>query len=325
MAGPTFGFSTIGADRNVNVGTSELNGLVGITPVYDGGTIVFENGGNSNAEAVFELGNNLDQDFDEMNVRIDSVAGGDDGVLEIENRQVLFDGIATTDDPVEVIVGCSRDVVEEELAGTTVTFRIDAFASGVSITDALVTVQGVTYDCEEDSVERVEQKPGDTESNSITFDSSNAFVDGSRQGTDNVSVEFSFTSNYDSLVITALEIRSTSRDETIGLENPGQGQGGNAEVLVESNDQTGTITTGNNDIIRFGDGGIRLSDNVSVGAGSDATVTLQEFRNADKTNEALDMGGENVTVVLYFVEDANNDLTDDAFKFELINLQSKPE
>lgn len=311
MVGPSFGFATIAADRPMSVTTADdPYGLLGIDIVYGGDEIWYDDGGSgsANEEVVLRLENNFGDDIDFLDVQIASIDGVDDSTLVIENRQDLFDGIESGEGPADVILECSRDVAAQS-DGTAVTFQIDATSSSIAVTEKTVVVTDVRFDCDEDDVDRVDQEPGipSDEVDDIDFDStSDAFV------FDDYGVEFTFTNaGDDPLTITALEIRDTSVDVAVGLDN-----GGNNEVEIDSDGQTGAINAGGgNQQLRFGDGGVELDQPVTVASGSSATTTMQDFEEADSGRDRLNMEGEDVYVVLYF------DGGQDAVMFELTDLQ----
>jgi len=311
MIGPTFGFATIGADRSVSVSTAEdPDGLLGIETVYDGSEIVYDDGdGTSNDESVVTVANNLGSDITDFDVQLVSIDGVSDGVLGVENRQDLFDGIGTNDSPIPVILECTRDE-QAQSDGADVALRLNAIADSVSVTEKTVVVPGVSVDCDEDDVDRVEQEPGTPVDDAATVELDDAFASAPRGNTAGT-VTFVFT-NTDSGVLTieALEIRSSSQAATIGLDKPGN----QAQVRVDSGDTTGEISS--SQVVRFGDGGVRTDGPVPVAVGDTAEITMENFVDIDSTgNQGLDMAGEDVTVVLYFEGDQP------AIAFELNDLR----
>ncbi|MCU4974387.1 polymer-forming cytoskeletal protein [Halobacteria archaeon AArc-m2/3/4] len=130
LVGPTFGFSSIAADRGVGVSVSQENGLVGLEPREN---IQEINRGNS--RVVGEIGNNVDGTM-ELTVSVEQAPlqiTNEDELATLESGQtrdveVACDGQGKGDGPITIIVD------------------IAVVSSGVTIEQASMDVP-VSYNC----------------------------------------------------------------------------------------------------------------------------------------------------------------------------------
>lgn len=309
MLAPSFGFSTVASDRGVQISTAENDrAFLGVDDVYGGGEIVY-NGGTT-IEPALELTNRLGTDADTVDVQIESVQGYEDNTLDIANHADLFDGLEDGE-TVTVELECSRDVeAETDEAGTTVEFSVNALGESASVTDLSVSVSNVRFDCEEDDIDRVDPEPGvpENETNAPLGDYG-AF---SERGSGNSMVWFDFTNEDDqALTIEAIEIRSTSKDDVVGIDAGGNDEG---EIRVDGEDTTVFSSGQGNQALRVGDGGAKTDETVPVGTGQTGSVKLGDF-NKGSINDRAEMVGTDVTIVLYFEEEDQ-----DAVRYDLTNI-----
>jgi len=130
MAGPTFGFSTIAADRGVatDVANDQANALLGIDTV--GGMVTLPNG---DTRSVGTVSNNFGEDTINVGAEVVNVEGADASV--VETKAV---GEVSVGSPEEIVVTCGN--TDEDLGERNVTFAATGEGSSVLVQSASFTV-----------------------------------------------------------------------------------------------------------------------------------------------------------------------------------------
>ena len=261
MAGPAFGFSSLAADRGVNVDTAEnQHALLGVVDSYDGDLITNHPPGQPDEIAeVIELTNNANSDFTAVDVEVDGIVGDDDAVLEVVDAP---SSLSATDEDVPVELGCSG--ITEGDGQTDVSLRIDAIGSPLSITDMIVVIEDVQYDCRED---------GSAPPAEFTYVSGSATTEGS-----DLTFEFE---NVGQEAITLDEVGVSSdiagadkilnRDGNIVVINPKDGVDGSVnedDGWQGSYEADGTL--------------IAFDESPEIDSGAKATVTIEAFGTVER-------------------------------------------
>lgn len=300
LAGPTFGYQTIGADRSVNadVAADEADALLGLEAAYDGTQIEYSEGQGFwqddtyvNA-TVATVTNNVDEAL-AVSAEVAAVdwGGNDDRVLDVANQGEFVNPVGP-DGTQDLVLSCSGDVTGTA-PDATVWLSVEASGSDVSIDREPYPVTGVSFDCEGSS----SPGDGDPPTDPVPIDDPQIHLtagSASSGGIGGSSVTFPLENTGDSPVrITGVQVSDAGPATRIQYDaffwsGP--------EVDVGSNDQ-GTVDVADG-ISIGGDGpSYDFDDNATLTAGEAPTVTLESFR--DGSDGFVNMSGETVTLVLY--------------------------
>lgn len=294
LAGPTFGFASVAADRGILVDTApDDQALLGIEVTYDDEEVSNTPLPQANVEPeILELTNRFGTDIDEVDISVTDVDNEEDNTLEIANRGALLGGIDEDEtEPVEL--GCSGDVTASGTTDVTVTIS-QATSSDISLSDKLVTITEVQYDCETDD----DGGDGEPEAAEPIEETDIELVGTDLQGDRNSVVVFDVENQGESVTVTGIEARDTSSNaEQIN-------DGGNLEVVISIDDETvGELNrNGGNRVIEIGGPQYDLDQDAQIEEKKTASFTLSRFQasGSGQSGGNIDMTGEDVDIVLYF-------------------------
>lgn len=296
---PSGAFESLSAERGVGVETAAEEGdaLLGLESNYDGTQIQYESGGWFGSDTdvsaeVATVANNADVEWTAVSVEVDSVTWADrssDRILRVADAP---DALSPTETGA-IELECSRAVTGN---ANDATVALDITADGsdapVSVDRRAFPVSGVAFDCEG------EDDPGTappTDPIPIA-DIDELQLDGTptaEQGpltsqTSRVTFGLEYTGDQ-SVTVTTAQIKSTSstatRVETILSNDPEIDISATADGYFDAEQG---ITIGNT--------AYPLEQDATLGSGTSAEITLQEFREGGEWTR-VSMSGETVTVV----------------------------
>ncbi|WP_435552330.1 hypothetical protein [Natrinema sp. CGMCC1.2065] len=297
MSGPTFGFSTIAADRatQVSVAGSE-NALVGIDGNYYDGTTKISNKGQGTDADVVQLTNNLNADISRVDVEITAVQDNNSGnnlsgLFTVSNRIDLYENGIQQNNQKEVTLACSGEVEAKGQADVTITL-VQAKGGNVTVEDRPITVTGVDFDC----------KSSDTGGGDPTQEYEQI------ENTDLEITAQTVSGNQNSVVIYNLKNTGEEADTVTHIEirepsgyadRVDAKKGNELEIDIGGTTQGSLNAGGNKAGIEIRGGSYELDTSATIGAGETATFTLDEFTSG-KNGNAVDMSGQNVEIILDF-------------------------
>lgn len=300
LAGPTFGYQTIGADRSVNadVAADEADALLGLEAVYDGTQIEYSEGQGFwqddtyvNA-TVATVTNNVDEAL-AVSAEVAAVdwGGNDDRVLDVANQGEFANPVAP-DGTQDLVLSCSGDVTGTA-PDATVWLSVEASGSDVSIDREPYPVTGVSFDCEGSS----SPGDGDPPTDPVPIDDPDVSLEASNPT--------AVGEDWWGLIPpsrVAFELQN-SGSQPVTVTDIHVSDAGSATLIEQQGDEV--------DVTGDASGGLGVDDGISVGpdaprydfdqnatfsGGDTATVTVGRFQGS---GGQIDMNGESVTLVLY--------------------------
>ncbi|QSX00377.1 hypothetical protein [Haloterrigena alkaliphila] len=314
MVGPAFGITSLTADRSMQVSAADTpaTAYLGISDrnpseINRSCTYFITNSCDSNEVETIDLENNVDVSFNTVTVEVASVTGADDSILRVANDAELTE-LDPEDPPQSVKLECGKG--GGTATDTEVTLLLNAAGPEVSVAEATHTVDGISYDCDEDDSAgdgKLTDDPVPIDSDRIALQ----LVEGtpeaeaptgldSSQGDSRVAFELENAGSGEMTVtgITVTDATDATHVNMIdGFIWPSDGD----EVTI-TNDATGETATINLEgSLSVSTDRYDLSSSATAGSGERLLLGLEQFRDGENggTRNQVDMSGESVTVVLY--------------------------
>lgn len=301
--GPTFGFSSLAAERGVNIDVAEDgSGFLVISEIYNGEEIDNQRGNSPDSTVIIEIINNVETDFTQVEIAVVEVTNDDDSVLEVSNHPTTLE---SDSGPNEVELSCSGAFDGE--GPEEVTLIINVAGNSMEINSLTYTIENFNYNCRDQgelpSADGLQYVEG-----TATSDGSNFVFE--IENTGHKTVEFDQLSILSELG-GASEVHSESNEVIVSPVN-------GVEGTINFGDRPQDAYTAES---RGWDGDVDFDENPSINPGSKAFVTVEDFgeRNRNQFNSytfsaGLNKGGNDIIVTFTTTEG-----TEAEFRFEESN------